>query len=217
MESSDLVQKTANMIRDKFLNEGSGHDWWHIWRVWQIAKRIAIEEKADSVVVEFGSLLHDIADWKENNGDTKAGGKASREWLRGLGVDEVLIEQVSNIVDNVSYKGAGVEDKMDTLEGKIVQDADRLDAMGAIGIGRVFAYGGYKGRAIYDPDVAVNIAKDFEEYKSAGQTSINHFYEKLLLLKDRMHTEAGKKMAEGRHIFMQKFLDEFYVEWKGEQ
>lgn len=217
MNNSDLLEQTETMIKDKFLNEGSGHDWWHIWRVWQIAKRIAIEEKADSVIVELGALLHDLADWKENNGDAKAGGRASREWLRSLGADQDLIEKVCTIVDNVSFKGAGVADKMESIEGKIVQDADRLDAMGAVGIGRTFVYGGSRGRAMYDPETAANIARDFEEYKSAGQTSINHFYEKLLLLKDRMHTKTGKKMALRRHAYMEKFLDEFFAEWKGER
>lgn len=212
-----MIYKTAKMVRAKFANEGSGHDWWHIWRVWQLARRIGDEEKADLVVVELAALLHDIADWKENDGDSKAGGRASRRWLEELGVGEEVIAKVVSIVDNVSYKGAGVKDRMDSIEGKVVQDADRLDAMGAIGIGRVFMYGGSKGRLMHDPDVEVIQADDFETYKRAGQTSINHFYEKLLLLKDRMHTATGKRLASKRHVFMEKYLTEFYAEWQGEK
>ena len=217
MGASEVIAKTVEMIRDKFLNEGSGHDWWHIWRVWQLAKRIGLEEKADLLIVELAALLHDIADWKANDGDIKAGGRVSKMWLESIGVEEEVITKVVEIVDNVSYKGAGVVDKMDTLEGQVVQDADRLDAMGAIGIGRVFMYGGNKGREMYDPNSKVVDTKDFETYKRAGQTSINHFYEKLLLLKDRMHTQTGKKLAHKRHQYMEKYLDEFYAEWKGER
>ena len=201
MRNDEVITKTAEMIKNKFLNEGSGHDWWHIWRVWQIAKRISIEESADSFVVELGALLHDVADWKENNGDTTVGGKVASEWLIKLGVDGKEVIKVVGIVDNVSFKGAGVTDKTDSLEGKIVQDADRLDAMGAIGIGRVFSYGGSKGRGMYDPESEIKNVTDFEQYKNAGQTSINHFYEKLLLLRDRMHTQTGKKLAQERHVY----------------
>lgn len=217
MGSSEVIVKTVEMVRDKFLNESSGHDWWHIGRVWQLAKRIGSEEKADMLIVELAALLHDIADWKVNEGDLRAGGRVSRKWLESIGVEEEVIAKVVEIVDNVSYKGAGVEDKMGTLEGQVVQDADRLDAMGAIGIGRVFMYGGNKGREMYDPDSKVVDTKDFETYKTAGQTSINHFYEKLLLLKDRMHTQTGKKLAHERHLYMEKYLDQFYAEWKGER
>lgn len=217
MGSSEVIAKTVEMIKDKFLNERSGHDWWHIWRVWQLTKRIGLEEKADMLVVELAALLHDIADWKDNEGDLRAGGRVSRKWLESIGVDEEVIAKVVEIVDNVSYKGAGVEDKMGALEGQVVQDADRLDAMGAIGIGRVFMYGGNKGREMHNPDSKVVYTKDFDTYKNAGQTSINHFYEKLLLLKDRMHTQTGKKLAHERHLYMEKYLDQFYAEWKGER
>lgn len=217
MGNEEIITKTADMIKAKFLNEGSGHDWWHIWRVWQVAKKIAVEEHAELFIVELGALLHDIADWKENDGDASVGGKVAREWLEKLNVDSKSVNRIVEIVDNVSFKGAGVSDKMNNLEGKIVQDADRLDAMGAIGIGRVFAYGGSRGRGMYDPDSAAKDAKDFEQYKLAGQTSINHFYEKLLLLKDRMHTTNGKKLAQQRHLYMERFLDEFYSEWRGEK
>lgn len=217
MNTADIITKTAEMIREKLKDEGSGHDWWHIWRVWQLARRIAGDEKADTFIVELGALLHDIADWKYHDGDLHAGGRASREWLESIGVDEKSIIHIVDIVDNVSFKGAGVADAMTTLEGKVVQDADRLDAVGAIGIARVFTYGGHKGRAMYDPDSMVQMAQDFEGYKAAGQTAINHFYEKLLLLKDRMHTKTGKKLAEQRHAFMETYLDEFFAEWNGER
>ncbi len=217
MNKSDVVRKTVEMVKEKLTGEGSGHDWWHIWRVWHVAKRIAHEENAETFIVELGALLHDIADWKYHDGDLHAGGRATREWLEELGVDEESIKHIVEIVDNVSFKGVGVKDTMSTLEGKIVQDADRLDAIGAIGIGRTFTYGGHKGRAMLDPDVPVVMAHDFETYKSAGLTTINHFYEKLLFLKDRMHTKTGRKLAEGRHLFMEKFLEEFHGEWKGDR
>lgn len=217
MDTNNLIRKTEEMVRGELTGESSGHDWWHIWRVWNIAKRIAQEEKVDMFVVELAALLHDIADWKANDGDLKAGGRVSRKWLESIGVEEEIIIKVVEIVDNVSYKGAGVEDKMDSLEGQVVQDADRLDAMGAIGIGRVFMYGGNKGREMYNPDNKVVDVKDFDTYKKAGQTSINHFYEKLLLLKDRMHTKTAKRLAEQRHSFMDNYLEEFYAEWSGEK
>ena len=197
------------------MGEGSGHDWWHILRVWSSAKHIAEKEQANRFVVELAALLHDIADWKFNDGDDKAGGKAAKEWLLSLKVDEDIIDQVVNIIDNISFKGADVENKIRTIEGKIVQDADRLDAIGAIGIGRTFSYGGHKGREMYNPETKILMAKNFAEYKLAGQTTINHFYEKLLLLKDRMNTKTAKRMAKGRHKFMERFLKEFFDEWKG--
>lgn len=210
-----VISQTVEMIREKFSGEGSGHDFWHIYRVWQLAKKIAIEEGARIEVVELAALLHDIADWKDHDGDLSAGGKAAYAWLSQLGVDPDIIEEVSYIVDNVSFKGAGVKDQMQSLEGRIVQDSDRLDAMGAIGIARVFAYGGSCGRTIYDPDKGQVMAENFESYKNAGETGINHFYEKLLLLKDRMHTDTGKKMAEKRHQYMEDYLSEFLSEWDG--
>ena len=213
----EIIDNTANFVRAKFEGEGSGHDWWHIWRVWQLAKRIGKEEKTNSLVVELAALLHDIADWKFNNNDIHAGGKATEKWLSGQGLDKPTIDQIVEIVNNVSFKGSGVKDNMKTLEGKVVQDADRLDAMGAMGIARVFAYGGYKGRTMYDPETSIHMANSFEAYKSGGQTSINHFYEKLLLLKDRMNTKTGKRLAKGRDLFMRVYLKNFYNEWKGKK
>lgn len=211
------VARTADFVREKLTGEGSGHDWWHVHRVWQIARHLADREGADMIVVELAALLHDIADWKFNDGDTRAGGKAAAEWLQTMEVDPGITSHVVQIVNGISFKGAGVADNLPTLEGQVVQDADRLDAMGAIGIARTFAYGGHKGREIYNPDTKVMMAKDFEEYKKAGQTSINHFYEKMLLLKDRMNTRSGKEMAGDRHLFMEIFLEEFFAEWQGKK
>lgn len=217
MQKNSQIKTTEKMVKALQLNEGSGHDWWHTWRVWRLARRIGEEEKANLFIVELSALLHDIADWKSNNGDVYAGGKAARSWLESLKVDELSIKQIVDIVDNISFKGAGVEDEMESPEGKVVQDADRLDAIGAVGIGRVFTYGGSKGRVMYDPETSIQMAQNFETYKLAGQTSINHFYEKLLLLKNRMHTKTGNKLAEGRHKFMEGFLKEFYAEWNGKK
>jgi uncharacterized protein len=215
MTDAEIVEKTRAYIEEKFKNEGSGHDWWHLYRVWNLSKTIAKKENANTVVVELGALLHDIADFKFHNGDLTAGPRAARAWLGSIGADNKLIDQVCYIVENVSFKGAGEENKMESLEGKIVQDADRLDAIGAMGISRVFAYGGHKGRAIHDPGINPILHDTFEQYKESNSTAINHFYEKLLLLKDRMNTETGKKVAEHRHAYMEDFLKEFYEEWEG--
>jgi len=213
-----IVQKTAEHVKSKFENEGSGHDWWHIYRVWQLAKQIAKTEKGiDMQTVELGALLHDIADFKFHGGDLTAGPKAARKFLQTLNAPSELIEQVCHIVKHVSFKGAKEKNKMASLEGKIVQDADRLDAIGAIGLARLFAYAGHKGNAIHNPHVKVRTFKDYKEYVNYQTTAINHFYEKLLLLKDRMNTNAGKKMATHRHKIMEDYLKEFYAEWDGKK
>lgn len=218
MIRNEVVKKTTEFVKGKLEGEGSGHDWWHILRVWKLSKHISEEEGADQYVVELAALLHDIADWKFQEGnDPLAGGRAAKEWLISLGVEDIVISHVQKIVDGISFKGAGADDKLDTIEGQSVQDADRLDAIGALGIGRTFAYGGYKGREMYNPDTQVQMAQNFEEYKKAGQTTINHFYEKLLLLKDRMNTPTGRKLAGGRHRFMELFLAEFFAEWDGKK
>lgn len=213
--STEIIQKTADMVKEKFTGEGSGHDWWHIYRVWKTAKTIANGENANTIVVELGALLHDIADYKFNNGDEEIGGKTAKEWLESIGVDNNIIKQVVHIVDNVSFKGNADQNKMQSIEGKIVQDADRLDAIGAIGIARCFAYGGHKGHEIYNPDIKPNLNMSKEEYKNHKGTQINHFYEKLLLLKDLMNTETGKELAQQRHDFMEQYLEEFLAEWAG--
>lgn len=212
---TDLIKKTADYVRNELDGEGSGHDWWHIYRVWQLAKHIAAKEEADLQVVELAALLHDIADWKFHNGDTEAGPRKAREWLEQQGADENIIEHVCEIIRTISYKGAGVATPMKTREGMIVQDADRLEAMGAIGIARAFAYGGHKNRQMYDPEDKPELHQSFEDYKSSKGHTINHFYEKLLLLKDRMNTDEGKRIAQGRHEYMEEYLKRFYEEWEG--
>ena len=213
--ASSIIDKTCKFVEDKLSGDGSGHDWWHIFRVWTLAKKIAVEEKAQVEIVELGALLHDIADWKFHDGDDSIGPAIAREFLNNHNVETNLSDSVVEIISTVSYKGAGVATPMKTLEGKIVQDADRLDAIGAMGIARTFAYGGYKHRPIYHPDEKPVLHESYEDYKKNEGHTINHFYEKLLLLKERMNTNTGKRIAEGRHKFMQSFLDQFYKEWDG--
>ena len=211
----NTIELTVNHVRSLLANEGSGHDWWHVYRVWKMAQRIGCEEDADMLVVELAALLHDIADWKLHDGDASVGPAKAKEWLDSLGVDCGAIEQVCEIIANMSFKGAAVEQAPLSREGQVVQDADRLDAVGAIGIARAFAYGGAKGRALYDPEVAPAEHRTAESYlKNSGHT-INHFYEKLLLLKDRMNTPSGRTIAAERHRFMEEFLQRFYDEWEG--
>ena len=213
--ASSIIDKTCKFVEDKLSGDGSGHDWWHIFRVWTLAKKIAVEEKAQIEIVELGALLHDIADWKFHDGDDSIGPAIAREFLNNQNAEPNVSDSVVEIISTVSYKGAGVATPMKTLEGKIVQDADRLDAIGALGIARTFAYGGYKNRLIYHPDEKPVLHKSYEDYKKNEGHTINHFYEKLLLLKERMNTNTGKRIAEGRHKFMQSFLDQFYKEWDG--
>lgn len=217
MNKPEIIQKTADHVKELFLSEGTGHDWWHIYRVWKLAEHIAADEEADLFVVELGALLHDIADFKFHGGDDSVGPREARKWLTSLAVDGEIIEKVCHIVENVSFKGAGVENHMQSIEGKIVQDADRLDALGAIGIARAFAYGGSKGRLLYDPDETPVLHASFEEYKKGSVSTLNHFYEKLFLLKDRMNTPRGKALAAARHEYMEKYVQEFMQEWEGMQ
>lgn len=213
---SDHVAKTAEFVKKKFENEGSGHDWWHMYRVWQLSKHIAGKEKdANLEIVELGALLHDIADFKFHGHDLEAGPKAAREWLASIGASEGVTSVVEDIVRNVSFKGAAFKNEFKSIEGRIVYDADKLDSIGAIGIARVFAYSGAHGNLIHHPDIKPKDHKTFEEYASYKPTSVNHFYEKLLLLKDRMNTQTGKQMAARRHKIMEDYLKEFYAEWDG--
>jgi len=195
MTKLEIIKKTIEYVKSKSEGEGSGHDWWHIFRVWNNAKLISKGENSDQFIVELGALLHDIADYKFNKGDEEIGGKVSKEWLKDLNVEDKDIVAVVHIVNNVSFKSEA-NNKIKSLEGKIVQDADRLDAIGAIGIARCFAYGGYKGHSIYDPNIKPNLNMTKEEYKSQKGTQINHFYEKLLLLKDLMNTQQLKKLLK---------------------
>jgi uncharacterized protein len=216
MTKAEIVEQTRAYLEEKFNTESSGHDYWHMYRVWQLAKHIAKSEKGvDMFTLELTALLHDVADWKFHDGDEEAGPRAAREWLEGLDVDNAVIEYVEDVIRNVSFKGANVETKLKTIEGQIVHDADKLDAIGAIGIGRTFAYGGAKGRPMHDPSQPAGQHNTFEAYKNSNSPTINHFYEKLLLLKDRMFTKTGKAMAQHRHKVMEEFLGEFLAEWNG--
>ena len=210
-----IKDKTCHFVEQKLAGDSSGHDWWHIYRVWNLAKNIAAQEGANLLIVELSALLHDIADWKFHDGDDTKGSQMAEQFLLENEVAREVIDPVVEIVATISYKGAGVATPMQTLEGKVVQDADRLDAIGAMGIARTFAYGGHKNRLMYHPDEKPVMHQSFAQYKKNTGHTINHFYEKLLLLKDRMNTTSAKKMAAGRHKFMQSYLDQFYEEWDG--
>lgn len=210
-----VINKTLDFVKETLFGEGSGHDYWHVYRVWNNAKALAKGEQCNTYIVELGALLHDIADHKFHGGDLTVGPRVAREFLENLEVEEEIIAAVCEIIATVSFKGAKVESKMKTTEGMIVQDADRLDAIGAIGVARTFAYGGHKGHEMYNPNISPQLHENFEDYKNSKGTTINHFYEKLLLLKDLMNTHTGKKAAEKRHKYMEDFLAQFYDEWNG--
>ncbi len=215
----DYITQTAQFVQNQLEGEGSGHDWWHILRVWNMSKKLASEvsDPVSTLVVELAALLHDIADHKFYDGDLTVGPKVASEWLHSIKVDKEVIDHVSDIIKDLSFKGAEVATPMKTMEGKIVQDADRLDAIGAIGIARAFAYGGYKSRELYNPNIKPVSHTSFEAYRKDDGHTINHFYEKLFLLKDRMNTEAAKKIANERHLFMKEYVDRFLQEWDGNQ
>lgn len=217
MTSKEVIEKTKDFVKYQLANAEGGHDWFHIERVYKNALHIAKHENVDMMVVAFGALLHDIADSKFHDGNEKIGPQKAREFLFPLNVDSQIIEHVVNIIEHISFKGGNEKSNFTSKELDVVQDADRLDAIGAIGIARAFNYGGYKNRKLFDPDIKPNLNMTKEEYKSSAAPTINHFYEKLLLLKDRMNTLTGKKMAEKRHRFMEHYLDEFYAEWDGKR
>lgn len=210
-----LIDKTILFVKQQLQNAEGGHDWFHIERVYKNALLIAENEACDLKIVKLGALLHDIADSKFHNGDETVGPKVARKFLEEENVNETTIIHVLNIIENISFKGGNFDKKFNSKELDIVQDADRLDALGAIGIARTFNYGGFKNRAIYNPNIAPNLNMSKEEYKNSDAPTLNHFYEKLLLLKDKMNTESGKKIAEKRHEFMERFLSQFYAEWEG--
>ena len=212
---NSVIEKTVEFVKETLADAEGGHDWFHIYRVWKSAENIAKTEDVDLFVVQLGSLLHDIADSKFYDGDESVGPKKASEFLSSLNVDEKIIEHVVLIIQNISFKGGKHEQAFKSKELDCVQDADRLDAIGAIGIARTFNYGGHKGMAIYDPSIKPNLNMTKEEYKKSNTPTLNHFYEKLLLLKDKMNTETGKKMAEERHAYMERFLSQFYAEWEG--
>jgi uncharacterized protein len=210
-----IIHKTADFVKATLHNAEGGHDWFHSYRVRKNAVTLAKEESADLFVVQLAALLHDIADGKFNNGDDSIGPEIAGNFLRQEEVDSNVILHVQNIIANISFKGGRHLVEFSSKELEIVQDADRLDAIGAIGIARAFSYGGFKNRRLYDPEIQPDLHMDKERYRNSQAPTINHFYEKLLLLKDRMNTAAGRKMAERRHVFMEHYLDQFYLEWEG--
>ena len=210
-----LITAIAANVRQRMEGEGSGHDWWHVHRVWRMAERIGTDERADLLVVSLAALLHDIADWKFHGGDDSVGPRVAAEMLRRHGTPEAIIGRVAQIVAEVSFKGAGVPSVPSTLEGSAVQDADRLDAIGAIGIARAFAYGGHRGQPLYDPAIEPVMHSSKEAYARSRGPTINHFHEKLLLLKDLMNTQTARTIAESRHRFMEEYLKRFHEECDG--
>jgi uncharacterized protein len=212
-----LIDNTILFVKEKLQNAEAGHDWFHIERVYKNSLLIAKNENCNLLIIQLGALLHDIADSKFNDGDETVGPKIARQFLESQNVDENVIQHVVKIIENISFKGGNFEKKFNSIELQIVQDADRLDAIGAIGIARTFNYGGFKNRTLYNPEILPKLNMTKEEYKNSEAPTINHFYEKLLLLKDKMNTETGKKIAQERHQYMELFLEQFFAEWKGEK
>lgn len=218
MTDSEIVEETITFVKETLQNAEGGHDWFHIQRVFNNTMLIAKDEKVDILVVSLGALLHDIADAKFHDGDEYIGPKMATDFLTSLGVPKKVINHVVKIIENSSFKsslnnGKTKKKPFSSKELQVVQDADRLDAIGAIGIARTFNYGGFKNRAIYNPDIPPNLKMTKEEYKKSTAPTINHFYEKLLLLKDKMNTKTGKELAEKRHQYMLDYLKQFYMEW----
>jgi uncharacterized protein len=214
MDHEAIINKTILFVQDTLKNAEGGHDWWHIHRVWINAKLIAQTENADLLVIELAALLHDIADPKFHDGDEEIGPATAGSYLQSIGIDAVTTLHVQNIIRYMSFKSGFDKPAFHSPELAIVQDADRLDAIGAIGIARAFSYGGFKGREIYNPSAAPDLNMSKEAYKNSTAPTINHFYEKLLLLKDKMNTETGKQLAQQRHHFMEQYLQQFYLECK---
>ncbi len=210
------ITLTINFVKEKLEGAEAGHDWFHIERVWKLSKKIAEKEGGNLEVIELSALLHDIADPKFHNGDETLALKISKDFLEEIHVEAELIEQVLFVIKNISFKNRAEAPENPPLELQIVQDADRLDAIGAIGIARTFNFGGFKNNLMYHPEIKPNLGMNKEEYKKSNGTTINHFYEKLLLLKDLMNTETAKRIASERHDFMLQYLDEFYKEWNVE-
>jgi len=218
MTNQQILEQARGFVRSQMEGEGSGHDWWHIVRVVNNAKAIAEKEGGDLFIIELAALLHDIADHKFHDGDEEIGARKSQEWLESIGAEPETIEQVCYIVQNVSFKGGLNKHVMRTVEGKIVQDADRLDALGAIGVARAFAFGGAMGRELYNPEFKrqeIKTMADVQKNLKTGHT-VSHFYEKLLTLKDKMNTMTAGQIAEGRHTYMEQYLEQFYAEWEGQ-
>jgi len=217
MDKQDVTKKTALYVEKSLCGVDPGHDWWHIQRVRNYSKYICSAEGANAFVVELAALLHDIADYKFHHGDEEVGPRKAREWLSSNGVARDTIDQVATIIRNMNYKGPLTEEVSLSLEHAVVQDADRLDAIGAIGIARAFSFGGHFKREIYNPTIKPNLNMNRNDYRNNKGTVINHFYEKLLLVKDKMLTETGKKLAVDRTCFMEEFLEHFFHEWNMSQ
>jgi uncharacterized protein len=213
MTTQEIVDRTATFVRDELYADTSGHDWWHVERVRRMAVRLGREEGADMHIVELAALLHDISDYKLNGGDEDAGPRVAYNWLTSQGEEQDTAAAVAGIVHSVSFKGAGVASTASTLEAMVVQDADRLDAIGAIGVARAFTYGGFAGEQMHDPASTPELHRSKEEYLRRTSTTINHFFEKLLVLSDRMNTKSARRVAAERHRFMEAFLAEFFAEW----
>ena len=213
-----LIERTISFVKEQLDGAEGGHDWWHIHRVYQNAKLITQGENVDQITVELAALLHDIADPKFHDGDEELGPKLAQEFLEGQEISSEMIDHIIYIIRNMSFKNSIGNPKITkTPELMVVQDADRLDAIGAIGVARAFNYGGFKNRALYDPNIPPNLNMTKEQYKKSTAPTINHFYEKLLLLKEKMNTPTGIKIAQDRHQFMEQYLEQFYGEWNGER
>jgi uncharacterized protein len=217
MSTTNLIETTIQFVKATLAQAEGGHDWFHIERVYKNAVLIAASENCDLEIVQLGALLHDIADSKFHDGDETIGPRTARTFLESEKVSPATIDHVIAIIENISFKGGKVERQFSSIELDIVQDADRLDAIGAIGIARTFNYGGFKNRALYNPEIAPNLTMTKDEYKNNEAPTINHFYEKLLLLKDKMNTTTGKQIAQDRHRYMEDFLEQFYAEWEGKK
>ena len=215
MSNEKIIQQTIAYVKAELANPEGGHDWWHIYRVWKTSKEILAKEECDALTVELAALLHDIADSKFNGGDESIGPRKAAQFLQSLNVSPYITADVAEIIKNMSFKSSHFEQAWTSKELMVVQDADRLDAIGAIGIARAFNYGGYKNRGLYDPAIKPDLNMTKEQYKNSTAPTINHFYEKLLLLKDKMNTETGKALAQKRHDFMVEYLEQFYREWEG--
>jgi uncharacterized protein len=213
----EIINKTIEFVKESLGGAEGGHDWWHAYRVWKMAIRIAEQETSDMFVVQLGALLHDIADAKFHGGNEAIGPEMAGKFLTKLGVEKQVIDHIVAIIQHISFKNSFTENKFSSVELNIIGDADRLDAIGAIGIARTFNYGGHKGFALYDPELPPQIFTNKEDYKNSKAPTLNHFYEKLLLLKDRMKTQTGKELAEKRHHFMETYLAQFFGEWEGER
>ena len=217
LQNRNIISQTVQFVKQTMQGAESGHDWWHIERVWNNAILISKTEKAETFIIELAALLHDIADSKFHNGDEEIGPQRAGDFLKSIGLEEKIIIHIQQIIRNMSFKASLGQVNFHSKEMEVVQDADRLDAIGAIGIARAFTYGGFKNRELYNPDIPPALTMSKEDYKKSDAPTINHFYEKLLLLKDKMNTDTGLRIAEERHRFMLTYLEQFYNEWNVEQ